>query len=70
MKLNVEAIQKLVEDRFNGQLSKFVNELKMDYSYVNQIVKGHKSPGSKKLCDKVIDYCKRNNLDFHEFIFF
>lgn len=70
MRLNIEAIMKLIEERFGNKLVNFVREIQVDYSYANQVLKGHKSSGSKKICDGVITYCKKNNLDYHEYIFF
>lgn len=70
MGIDINAIKELIKERFENKLSYFVAELKIDYSYMNQIMNGHKSPGSKKVCDKIVQYCKENNLDYSKYIKF
>lgn len=70
MKINVMAVRELIKEKFDNKVSKFVKEIQVDYSYANQILNGHKSPESKKICDGIILYCKKNNIDYHKYIFF
>lgn len=70
MQIKVNAIQNLIDERFRGKLSYFVVELNVDYSYMNQIMNKRKPATSKKVCEKVIKYCKENNLDYNQYIFF
>ncbi len=70
MKINIEAIRLLIEDKFHNRLSYFVAEIGVDYSYMNLIMNGHRAPNSKKVCEKIIEYCKRNDLDYRQYIIF
>ena len=69
MELNLEAIKELVKDRFRGKLTYLANELDIDYSYLNQVINGKRSPTSKKICNKVIKYCINNGLDYQKYVF-
>ena len=69
LKINIEAVQELIKEKFDGKLANFVSELDVDYSYMNQIMNGHKSSGSKKVCDGIIAYCKKNKLNYNKYIF-
>lgn len=70
MKINIEAVRKLILTNFAGKLTLFAKEIDVDYSYINSIMNGHKPAGSKKICDGLISYCKREKLDYNEYIFF
>lgn len=70
MKIKIEAVKNLIKNEFQNKLSLFVKAIKMDYSYVNQIMNGHKSPEGKKICDKVIQLCNDRGLDYNEYIDF
>ena len=69
MRINVKAVKDLIENEFDGKLSTFSREIGMDYSYINQIMNGHRLPDSKKACEGVIELCKRR-LKFEKYIFF
>lgn len=70
MKINIEEVKKLIYERFENKLTNFVAELGVDYSYMNLIINGHRAPDSKKVCDRIVEYCKKNNLDYSKYIFF
>lgn len=70
MKINIEEVKKLIYERFGNKLTNFVAELGVDYSYMNLIINGHRAPDSKKVCDRIVEYCKKNNLDYSKYIFF
>lgn len=70
MKINIEEVKKLIYERFGNKLTNFVAELGVDYSYMNLIINGHRDPDSKKVCDRIVEYCKKNNLDYSKYIFF
>lgn len=68
MELNIKTVKQLISERFDNKLTCFVSEIKTDYSYTNQILNGKKSARSKKVCDAIIEYCKKNNLDYMKYI--
>lgn len=70
MKLKINNIKILIETEFFGRQSNLVKTLNIDYSYFNQIMNNHKSPSSKKICEKIIEYCKKHNIDFKKYIKF
>ncbi len=70
MKINIKEVRKLIQERFDNKLTNFVTELGIDYSYMNLIMNGHRAPDSKKVCDRIVEYCKKNNLDYSKYVFF
>lgn len=68
MEVNIKAVKQLISEKFDNKLTCFVSEIKTDYSYTNQILNGRKSAKSKKICDAIIEYCKKNNLDYMKYI--
>lgn len=70
MKVNIKKVKELIEENFEGKMSLLAKELEIDYSYINSIMNYKRSAGSKKMCDKLIIYCKENGLDYNKYIFF
>ncbi len=69
MELNLLAIKSLIKERFRNNTAWFSEEIGIDKGYCYQILNGKKKSGSKKACDGVILYCKRNNLNYLDYIF-
>ena len=70
MNVNIDALKQLIKEKFNGNMAEFSREIQIDYSYINQILNNHKPSTSKKLCDNIIRFCKKNNLKYTKYIFF
>lgn len=70
MKINIEEVKNLINENFGNKLTNFVAAIGVDYSYMNLIMNGHRASDSKKVCVRIIEYCKKNNLDYSKYIFF
>jgi transcriptional regulator with XRE-family HTH domain len=63
----VSAIDKLINEKFDGNQSKFAREINVDRSQVSKFLKDGTGIGAKFL-GKFMSYCKRENEDFEEYI--
>lgn len=69
MEINIENVIKLINSDFRGNKLWFSEEIGIDYSYLLGILSGKRKPDSKKLCEKMIEFCKKRKLDYHIYIF-
>lgn len=69
MRINIPSLIKLIDEKYRGNQTYFAEEAKIDRSYLNQILNGKVSNNSSKICNKIIRYCERNNLNYKDYIF-
>lgn len=69
MKLNIPAIKEFIDKKYRGNQSFFADEIDVDRAYLNQILNGKKKDSSSKVCNNLIVYCEKNNIDYKLFIF-
>lgn len=69
MEANIQAIKKLIKEKFRGNVSWFAEEIGMDATYVSTILNNPNKGKSDKFCNSVIKYCELNNMDFKKYIF-
>lgn len=70
MEVNVEAIQELINEKFRGNVSWFAEEIQVDKTYVASILNHKREAKSNKFIVGIINYCKKNNLDYESYIIF
>ena len=70
MKVNIQALQELIEKKYRGNQSFFAEEANIDRSYLNQLLNGKISNDSPKICNSIINYCEKNKLNYKGYIFF
>lgn len=68
MDLNKEAILVLIKERFRNNKTFFAETLGINRSYLNQILNGRKKTSSPKTVNRLIKYCKENDLDINDYI--
>lgn len=68
MKPNVNKLQELVNDKFNGNKSAFANAIGVDRAQVSKILKDGTCAGSQ-FYGGLLVYCEQEKLNFKEFIF-
>ncbi len=68
MKINIEYLKKYIKEKFHDNQTYFANEIKVDKSYLNQLINGKKSNSSAVFVNRIIEYCKKNNLNENDFI--
>lgn len=68
MKINIEALEKLLKTRFEGNQAKMARVMGISRYQLNTVFKSGKCAGKKIICS-IIKYCDVNELDFHDYIF-
>lgn len=69
MEVNIENVVKLINSEFRGNKLWFSEEIGIDYSYLLSILSGKRRPDSKKMCENIVEFCKKRNIDYHNYIF-
>lgn len=69
MKVNISNLSNLIEDRYRGNQTFFAEEAGIDRSYLNQLMNGKIESNSPKICNCIIRYCEKNNLNYKDYIF-
>lgn len=68
MELNIDAVLVLIKEKFRNNKTWFAEEIGVDGSYLNSILNGKAIKHSPKVCNGVINYCNKNNLNYKEYI--
>ncbi|MBQ8292378.1 MAG: hypothetical protein IJX78_01070 [Bacilli bacterium] len=69
MRVNVSNLSSLIDKKYRGNQSFFAEEAEIDRCYLNQLLNGKIDSNSPKICNKIIRYCEKNNLNYKDFIF-
>ncbi len=69
MQVNIKNLKKLIDEKYRGNNSFFADEAQINRCYLSQLLNGSISNNSPKICNDIIKYCEKNNLDFKEYIF-
>lgn len=69
MRVNISNLNKLIKERFRGNQTFFAETADIDRSYLNQILNNKVDNNSSKICNAIIRYCEKNNLNYKEYIF-
>ena len=68
-RIDVNAVNTLVNEKFRGNKSWFAEEIGVDVSYVNQILNKKAIDHSPTMVKAIMKYCNENNLDEKKYIF-
>lgn len=69
LRVNIEAVLKLIEERFRNNKSFFAETIGVDPSYLNSVLNKKAIDHSPKICNGIVRYCKQNNLNETDYIF-
>lgn len=69
MRVNIPNLTNLIKEKYRGNQSFFAEEAEIDRCYLNQILNGKVQNNSPKICNKIIRYCEKNNLNYTDYIF-
>lgn len=69
MKVNIANLNKLIEEKYRGNKTFFAEIAEIDRSYLNQMLNNKVSNNSPKICNAIIRYCEKNNLNYKDYIF-
>lgn len=68
MKVNISNLRNFIKKKYRGNNSFFADEAQISRSYLSQLLNGSISNNSPKICNAIIRYCEKNNIDYKEFI--
>ncbi len=68
MKIKREALKAHIKEKFRNNQTWFAEEIAVDRHYFNRVLNGREKATSPKICNNIIEYCKRNDLDYRSFI--
>lgn len=68
-RLNVDAVNTLIEEKFRGNKTWFAEEIGVDYSYVHQVLNKKAIDYSPKIIKGFLKYCEKNNINPKPYIF-
>lgn len=60
----VNFIKDIINNKFNGNITKCAIELSLSNSYLHAVIYD-----TKKLLNAIINYCTKNKIDYHKYIF-
>lgn len=69
MRVNISNLNKLIKEKFRGNQTFFAETVEIDRSYLNQILHNKADNNSSKICNAIIRYCEKNNLNYKDYIF-
>lgn len=65
----VNFVQDIINSKFNGNVAKCATELALSHGYLHSVVYNTKNKGGMKLLNAIINYCTKNKIDYHKYIF-
>lgn len=69
MEVNVEALRKLLSERFDNNQAKMARILKINRCQLNTVLKNDGATAGKKIIGAIIKFCDTNEYDFRDYIF-
>lgn len=69
MGVNIEALEELLENEFNGNQTLFSEKTGIERTHVNKVFKNKGKGAGAVFCGGIIKYCNNNKLDYHKYIF-
>lgn len=69
MRLNIKAINELIETRYRSNVTWFAEEIGVNRAYLTMILNGKQRDNSTKVINHLVLYCQKNHLNYKNFIF-
>lgn len=70
MEINITAVNELIKNKFRNNKTWFAEVIGINNSYLNRILNGKAKTSGFKVCNTIINYCKKNNLDYTKYVSF
>ncbi len=68
MKVNIKAVNHLIDTHFRGNKTWFAEEIGIDRAYLTRILNGKEIDYSPKCIRCLTAYCESNNLNYKDYI--
>lgn len=69
MKVNIKALEELLQKKFGGNQTAFAEATGLDRTHVNKVFRNKGKGAGSIFCGAIIKYCNENNLDYKNYIF-
>ncbi len=69
MKVNIETLQQLLDEKFKGNQTAFAETMGLERTHVNKVFKNKGKGAGSMFCGAIIKYCNNNKLNYQEYIF-
>ena len=69
MEINIEELERLLKEKFNGNQTAFAEATGLERTHVNKVFKSRGKGAGAIFCGAIIKYCDKNNLDYKKYIF-
>lgn len=69
MEVNMVALKELLNNTFGGNQTMFAENLGIERSHVNKVLKNNGKGAGADFCGAVIKYCNENGLNYQDYIF-
>lgn len=66
--VNIEILNNHIKEEYRGNKAMFAEKVNIDRHYLCNILQKKSSASSPKLIRNLISYCKKNNLNYQDFI--
>lgn len=70
MEINIDALKRLLKEKFNNNQTAFSKEIGINRTHVNKVLKNNGKGAGSIFCGAIIKYCNDNNLNYKEYIIF
>ncbi len=70
MEVNIEALEQLLVEEFNGNQTVFAQTLGLERTHVNKVFRNKGKGAGALFCGAILKYCKEKNIDEEKYIFF
>lgn len=70
MIINIKALLQLLKRDFNGNQSEMARVFGVERSHLNKVLRSNGKGAGTIICGAIIKYCKKNNLNVEDYIFF
>lgn len=70
MEVNIEALEQLLAEEFNGNQTAFAQTFGLERTHVNKVFRNKGKGAGALFCGAILKYCKEKNINDEKYIFF
>lgn len=70
MIINMKALLRLLKEKFGDNQSEMARVFGVQRTHLNKVLRSNGKGAGTTICGAIIKYCKKNDLDVNDYIFF
>lgn len=70
MIIKIEAVNSFIKENFNDNKAYFADEIRVNRSLLSNVLNKKIKNSSPKVCNAIIAFCNKKNVDVNKFIIF